>query len=186
MRFVIALARQFLVEAGRTDGIEASVIDAVEPLLVGLAEGDWVETASGAVRLALLVIEQQLPACATPNSEACLAATKGPRTLFSLISAVGNFASTFADGADPAKAAEARQQIIEELIDRMTNRTERHTGVVVSLGGALGALGGIRTDFYDGIQVAGPAVLGIGIGLQTYHESVGGFHMMLSAFDLGQ
>jgi hypothetical protein len=57
--------------------------------------------------------------------------------------------------------------------------------VVVSLGGNLSLLGGVRTDF-SGYQAAFPVQLGLGVGLQTYHEASAGFHMMVSAFDLGQ
>lgn len=154
----------------------------------GLTSKDWIQTTTGAIRLARIIEEAQAP-CETGGAcglsrEAAAAATE----LFAVLAAVGNQAEVFESvgvKSTPEKAADARQAILEELIDRMVNRTDRTSGVVVSLGGNLGVLGGVRTDF-SGYQAAFPVQLGLGVGLQTYHKGAGGFHMMVSAFDLGQ
>ncbi|HLM73844.1 MAG TPA: hypothetical protein VK459_14160 [Polyangiaceae bacterium] len=154
----------------------------------GLTGKDWIQTTSGAIQLARAIAKAQAPcapggACAL-SAEAAAAATE----LFAVLAAVGNQAEVFETvgvKSGPEKAADARQAILEELIDRMVNRTDRTSGVVVSLGGNLGFLGGVRTDL-GAYQAAFPVQLGLGVGLQTYHEGAGGFHMMVSAFDLGQ
>jgi hypothetical protein len=112
------------------------------------------------------------------------------KTVLQVMAGVGNYALTFSpqSSQDPGAAAAAREKIIEELVDRMVNRTDRTGGAVVSLGGALGAFGGPRFAQTDKLHVdlAFPLQLTLGVGLQTYGKGTGGFHAMLSAFDLGQ
>jgi len=154
----------------------------------GLTGKDWIQTTSGAIQLARAIASAQAPcpqgaACARSGQVAAAA-----EQLFAVLAAVGNQAEVFETvgvKSSPEKGADARQAILEELIDRMVNRTDRTSGVVVSLGGNLSLLGGVRTDF-SGYQAAFPVQLGLGVGLQTYHEASAGFHMMVSAFDLGQ
>lgn len=157
-------------------------------LYKGLTSRDWIQTTTGAIQLARAITKAQ--AACEPGS-ACARSADGMEAaaeLFAVLAAVGNQAEVFeAVGvkSSPENAADARQAILEELIDRMVNRTDRTSGVVVSLGGNLGLLGGVRTDF-SGYQAAFPVQLGLGVGLQTYHEGAVGLHMMVSAFDLGQ
>jgi hypothetical protein len=106
------------------------------------------------------------------------------------MAAVGNYALTFdnQNKNDPAAAAAAREKIITELVDRMVNRTDRRSGAVVSLGGALGLIGGPRFASTDKLraQFAFPVQLTLGVGLQTYGNGTGGFHGNFSIVDLGQ
>jgi hypothetical protein len=154
--------------------------------LLGIAGKDWVQTTSGAVRV-VRVIHRTQTVCATiPEGPACVDA-KNAEKLFTLLAAVGNYAETFdSNMKDTAAGAAAREKIIEDLVDRMVNRTDRTSGWVVSLGGNLGLIGGARTDFSSGAQVAFPMQLGIGVGVDSYGEGNGGFHGMLTAIDVGQ
>jgi hypothetical protein len=109
--------------------------------------------------------------------------------LLKIMAAVGNYALTFSqDKTDPAAASAARDMIITELVDRMVNRSERTSGAVVSVGGSLGAFGGPRFAWDNGLhtQAAFPLQLTLGLGLQTYAAGTGGLHAMLSFIDLGQ
>jgi hypothetical protein len=154
----------------------------------GLTGKDWIQTTSGAIMLARAMAQAPAPcpaggACRS-SAEVAAAATQ----LFSVLAAVGNQAEVFETvgvKSSSEGAADARQAILEELIDRMVNRTDRTSGFVVSLGGNLGFFGGVRTDL-SAYEAAFPVQLGLGVGLQTYHESAAGFHMMVNAFDLGQ
>ena len=154
--------------------------------LLGIASKDWVQTTSGAVRVVRTIHRTQAVCAAEPEGVACVDA-KNIEKLFTLLAAVGNYAETFDSNAkDTAAGAAAREKIIEDLVDRMVNRTDRTSGMVVSLGGNLGLVGGVRTDFSSGAQVTFPMQLGIGVGLDSYGEGIGGFHGMLTAIDLGQ
>ena len=154
--------------------------------LLGIAGKDWVQTTSGAVRVVRVVHRTKAVCAAEPEGAACLDA-KSAEKLFTLLAAVGNYAETFdSNSKDTAAGAAAREKIIEDLVDRMVNRTDRTSGWVVSLGGNLGLIGGARTDFDSGAQVAFPMQLGIGVGVDSYGEGNGGFHGMLTAIDVGQ
>jgi hypothetical protein len=152
---------------------------------------DWVQTTTGAVEI-LTTLQSALSPCdskdvACPAQRTALA---DERTVLQVLAAVGNYALTFNpnNSKDPSAAAAARAQIMSELLDRMVNRTDRKSGTVVSLGGALGAFGGPRFAQTDKLRadLAFPLQLTLGLGLQTYGSGTGGFHAMLSAFDLGQ
>jgi hypothetical protein len=153
---------------------------------LGLNGKDWVQTTSGAVRVIRAIHRTQAVCAAEPEGVACVDAHNTEK-LFTLLAAVGNYAETFDSNVkDTAAGAAAREKIIDDLVDRMVNRTDRTSGVVVSLGGNLGLVGGARTDFSSGAQIAFPIQLGIGVGLDSYGEGAGGFHGMLTAIDLGQ
>jgi hypothetical protein len=154
----------------------------------GLTSKDWIQTTSGAIQLARAIVKAKAPCAPGSACGSSIEVAAAAEQLFAVLAAVGNQAEVFETvgvKSSPEKSTDARQAILEELIDRMVNRTDRTSGVVVSLGGNLGLLGGVRTDF-SGYQAAFPVQLGLGVGLQTYHEGAGGFHLMASAFDLGQ
>jgi hypothetical protein len=151
------------------------ILAATRDMMSGLVQNDWVQATSGAVRLV-----DALPEGTTEDT----------KKLLGLLAAVGNYALTFDEQnqKDPAASAAAREKIISELVDRMVNRTDRQSGAVISLGGSLGVFGGPRFAKPDdwAYQIAYPVQLTLGLGLQTYNESTGGFHGMLSAIDIGQ
>jgi hypothetical protein len=171
-------------------------IQATKSMILGIAAKDWIQTSSGAIR-ALRVVSAANDLCTEPvttggapvppASAACVAASaERDRTerLVTLLAAVGNYAETL--GTPGKDGASARDKIIEDLVDRMVNRTHRRAGAVVSLGGDIALLGGARTDFKTGAQLAFPVQLGLGVGLQTYGVNDAGFHAMVSILDLGQ
>ena len=165
-------------------------VGGLEAMFLGIAAKDWVQTTSGAVRV-VRVLGGAVAACRQPSDgPACPdALAEGARAeqLLTVLTAVGNYAETYAGGAkDPAAASTAREKILEDLVDRLVSRTHRDSGVVVSLGGDLAVLGGVRTDFSTGVQPAFPLQLGLGVGVQSYGKGDYGFHAMLTALDLGQ
>jgi hypothetical protein len=162
-------------------------VQGTRSMILGIAAKDWIQTSSGAVRV-LRIVSAANDLCADPAKAAECAAAAGARDrtemLVTLLAAVGNYAETL---STPGKdGAAARDKIVEDLVDRMVNRTHRDRGAVVSLGGDLALLGGARTDFSTGAQVAFPLQLGLGLGVQTYGPKDGGFHAMASFLDLGQ
>ena len=159
-------------------------IAGLRTVFVGLSTKDWVQATSGAVRVVRVLYDTQ-GACATDAAGGKCVEAKGVEKVFTLVAAVGNYAETFAT-KDPTSAGAQREKIIEELVDRMVNRTDRDHGLVVSLGGNLGVFGGARTTDFKSAQVAFPLQLGVGLGFQSYGAKTGGFHGMLTAIDLGQ
>lgn len=157
-------------------------VSAMKAVLGGLAHKDWIETTSGAVRVLRLVSES--PPCAGTRETVDCDQGRSAEKLFTLLAALGNYAETFT--GDAKGAGEAREKILRDLADRMVNRAHRDSGWVVSAGGNLGLLGGARTDLSTGAQVAFPAQLGLGVGLQSYGRGNHGFHAMVTAIDLGQ
>jgi hypothetical protein len=125
--------------------------------------------------------------CQTAQTRVAL---KDEVALLGILAPLGNYALTFDKGSngDPAAAATAREKIIEELVNRMVNRTDRQSGAVLSLGGSLGAIAGSRFASTDKLHadVAFPLQLELGVGLQTYYAKTGGLHLMASVLDLGQ
>lgn len=180
---------------GASEGRKSQARDYVHGLrgiYKGLFGKDWIQTTSGAIQLARAMGGAPAPCAAGVDRGACALSADiaaGAEKLFAILAAVGNQAEAFetvgVKSSPERSQSDAREAILEELIDRMVNRTDRTSGVVVSLGGNLGLLGGVRTDF-SGAQAAFPVQLGLGVGLQTYHEGAAGFHMLVSAFDLGQ
>jgi hypothetical protein len=168
--------------------------DGTKNLVSGLVTKDWVSATSGGVLiLQTLSVStgQDIDGCDDDDAKCKTAKQTWDATrVLRLLTAVGNYALTFDKNknTDPKEASEAREKIITELVDRMINRTDRTTGAVVSLGGSLGLIGGARFGKPDGMKTdfAFPVQLTLGVGLQTYHAKNGGFHMMLSALDLGQ
>lgn len=158
-------------------------VSALRSTLAGLANKDWIETTSGSVR-ALRLVAKSAGSCADGDAAADCQEDRRTEKLFTLLAAVGNYAETFT--TDAKDAGTAREKILEDLVDRMVDRTHRDSGFVVSAGGNLGLIGGARTDFSTGAQVAFPAQLGLGVGLQSYSTGNHGFHAMATAVDLGQ
>jgi hypothetical protein len=190
------LVAELTLEAGASPDPEAppdpqkddarAYLAGMKSALLGVAGKDWVQTTSGAVRVIRVIRRTKAECAKAPGGGACVEANRAER-LFTTLAAVGNYAETFhSNTKDPAAGTAAREKIIEELVDRMVNRTDRRSGWVVSLGGNLGLVGGARTDFSHGAQVAFPLQVGLGLGLESYGEGSGGFHGMLTAFDLGQ
>jgi hypothetical protein len=159
-----------------------STADQLHELIDGLLAADWVRSMHGAIELA---------AGACDGRADC----KQRLEMFgSLMVGFGRYAASY-DMKDQAAASTARKDAIKDLISRLTNRAERRSGVVFSLGGSLGLVGGVRTEASGealrGVVVASPLHLGLGLGVDSYHGHSGaardfGFHGELTAFDLGQ
>jgi hypothetical protein len=185
----LAIDVSSLADAQKADA--HAYVGGMKTVLLGVANKDWVQSTSGAITV-IRVLTRNHPDCGpSGKAEACAALTeeqKRQEKLFYVLAAVGNYAETLTkDTSGTGANAAAREKIIEDLVDRMTNRTDRESGTVFSVGGNLGLLGGVRTDFHGNYQAAFPVQLGLGVGLQTYHaEHDAGFHMMVTAFDLGQ
>lgn len=158
-------------------------VDATKAVLCGLGHKDWIETTSGAVRVLRIVLESE-KACSKGPEDATCEESQRAEKLFTLLAAVGNYAETFTTAAKDTGAA--REKILQDLVDRMVNRSHRDSGWVVSAGGNLALFGGARTDFATGAQVAFPVQLGLGLGVQSYTPGGYGFHAMATALDLGQ
>lgn len=158
-------------------------VAAVRSILSGISDKDWIGTTSGAVR-ALRLVSKGAGACASAPSGAECEESKRAERLFFLLAAVGNYAGTFSNGSK--EAGETREKILENLANRLVDRTHRDGGWVVSAGGNLGLFGGARTDFVTAAAVAFPAQLGVGVGAQSYSTGNHGFHAMATIFDLGQ
>ncbi len=191
--FALGRAELDVWKRGKDEALEQAAqefFSGSEDLISGLVIKDWVEASSGAVRIvnALAAADPCKPGDGKecPNVEKHQDAAK----LLALLAAVGNYALTFdpAKNPDPKEAAATRDRIITELADRMVSRTSRIGGVVVSLGGTLGLLGGQRfakTDEWRR-EWAFPVQLALGLGVQTYHRGNAGAHFLVSAFDVGQ
>jgi hypothetical protein len=164
------------------------LLDSLEQLVVGLVEEDWLAASSGAVQT-IAVLGKHIDAMEVGDDERPDLGLD-PR-LYELLAAMGQYSATYGSDQDAAAQAEARKQVIHELADRMVNRSTRTDGAVLSLGGGFGAGFGLNTTYAskDSQQFAFPVHLTLGVGLQTYHSGLklpGGFHVMLSAFDLGK
>ncbi|HVR20234.1 MAG TPA: hypothetical protein VMS65_11075, partial [Polyangiaceae bacterium] len=192
VRLVFEMAAAVLEETqGIDDGTRAralSWLQAFEDMALGLVGKDWVRTVSGATRTVSFVIDHS-GEC-RPNAQgeldegACDERKASEVKLLTLLGAIGNYALTY-ETDDKEKAHTDREKIMSELVDRMVSRTSRERGAKFSIGGSLGLLGGARTDF-DAAQIAFPAQLGLGFGLQSYGRGDGGLHLMVTVLDLGQ
>jgi hypothetical protein len=163
---------------------------ALEDLMLGLVTKDWVRAVSGGTRVAAVVIaktaECKLENAKPVDEKACDELGAGNAKLLTLVGAIGNYALTYKT-SDPKQAQADREAIMTELVDRMVSRTSKERGFKFSLGGGLGVLAGARTDTkLDAAQWTFPAQLGLGFGLQSYHRSDAGFHLMVTLLDLGQ
>ena len=149
-------------------------------MILGIAAKDWIQTRNRAPCACSGSSPPRTISAPTTKAAECAAAAEGARSgprSSTLLAAVGNFAETL---STPGKdSAAARNKILEDLVDRMVNRTHRDRGAVVSLGGDLALLGGTRTDFSTGAQVAFPLQLGLGLGVQTYGPKDAGFDGVL-------
>jgi hypothetical protein len=165
-------------------------LNAMQDLILGLVQRDWVRAVSGASRSATLAIGRTSE-CKPPDPETkvdeadCAERKEDELKLLALLGAIGNYAMTYKTD-DPEQAQADREQIMHELVDRMVSRTSQQRGAKFSLGGSLGLLGGVRTDFDAGAQAAFPLQLGLGLGLQSYGRGEGGFHLMTTFLDIGQ
>lgn len=147
------------------------ILDGFEDLFVGLIDHDWTRSVVGIGHVALAI-----------NTKDCKPCTIEMK-LVRIVGAIGQFAETYSGKtSDPAGA---REKVIEDLVTSLVDRTERDHGAVISIGGAVGIMGGIRLNT-NGYQAAMPVRLTLGIGLQTYSSGTGGFHASIDAFDLGQ
>lgn len=189
VRLVFAMARAELEESPSLDDQALAWLDAFEDTVLGLTSHDWVRTVSGATRTLSFVIDQS-GECRPPGGsavidvEACDERRASELKLLTLVGAIGNYALTYK--AEDGETAQAdREKIMGELVDRMVSRTSKERGAKFSLGGSLGLLGGARTDF-DAAQIAFPAQLGLGFGVQSYGRGEGGVHLMVTFLDLGQ
>jgi len=172
-------AVKLVFEWGKLDpAADVPLIEALQKVFVGLTSRDWMRATSGLGDIAT----RANAAC--PKKDEC----KVKRKLLALMGAVGEFAESYQDSkSDPAVAAKAREKVIEDLALSMVSRSDRESGAVLSLGGSLGLFGGLRYDHGgDDSQVAFPARLTLGLGLQTYSSKAVGLHVSIDAFDLGQ
>jgi hypothetical protein len=156
-----------------------AVLHSEQDVIRGIVDADWVRATSGGIDIA-----ERIVSAAGDNDDAKDEFSARKRIL-ALLAAAGKYAATIKNPTNADKVQAEREQIIKELVSRMVNRTNRTTGMVVSLGGNLGLIGGVRTISGD-VQPAFPAQLGLGVGLQSYHNCTCGFHAMLTGLDLGQ
>lgn len=158
----------------------SDLVNAFEALFIGVAEEDWNRVARGAV--------------GALSAAAILGNGDDPKggKLFKLMAAVGQYSATYVDSkVDAETAAATRRKVIEALIDATTDRSERESGVVVSIGGAFGAgygwRKGVVSDGKDLSAAPTPLHLGFGVGFDSYHgDSCLGAHGMISILDISQ
>jgi hypothetical protein len=187
VRLAFSLAAAQLVENAPDSDHRAALawLDATQDVTLGLLGRDWVRAISGASRTAALAVNQGKACSATPSDSDCKERTAGELKVLALLAAIGNYAATYV--AKDAKQAQAdRVAVMHELVDRMVSRSSIESGAKFSIGGSLGLLGGVRTDFDEGKQAAFPVQLGLGVGVQTYGRGNGGFHLMATFLDVGQ
>jgi hypothetical protein len=123
---------------------------------------------------------------ASGDTDDARAEFSGRQRVLTLLAAAGKYAATTKSTGNSEGVQATRERIIKELIVRMVTRSSRTSGLVLSHGGNLGALGGVRTDASGSRQAAFPLQLGLGFGFQSYHTGTVGFHGMLTALDVGQ
>jgi hypothetical protein len=106
-----------------------------------------------------------------------------------IVGIIFRYAQTYT-GDDPssAEAKDVRVQVIKDVSDELTDRTDRGGDTVVSLGGSLRAVGGLRSQVDHQSSFYGPISLPLGFGLQHYclNHNKHGFHMDVGVVDLGQ
>jgi hypothetical protein len=111
-----------------------------------------------------------------------------------LIAGVVAYAGTFqakkeADkDSSEAELHDQRTKILESLTADMTDRQDREGDVILSLGGSLSLVGGVRAPFGGGTPVYnGPFSLSLGLGLQNVPQDCPvGWHLELGLLDLAQ
>jgi hypothetical protein len=110
-----------------------------------------------------------------------------------LLAGLLDYGATFADSSSSqdqvaqSKLHDQRTQILESLTSDMTDRTGRGGDDIVSLGGALRLVGGVRVATNtSGTAFYGPVSLPLGIAFTHVAEGNGcGIHVQVDAFDLG-
>jgi hypothetical protein len=159
------------------DDAHKALLDHLETIFLGLIEHDWTRIVVGIGQIAADVNTKDCD----EDKHACTIGMK----LVRIVGAIGQFAETYTSTSKTTDPGAAREKVIEDLLTSLVDRSERDHGAVVSLGGALGLLGGARFNA-SGSEFALPARLTLGLGLQTYGSGTSGFHLSLDAFDLGQ
>lgn len=179
----------------------------LQGLVVGLLDEDTNRAMAAAAALAGLLIERfvddqiaaeerdrkatnkkPLPegAAADARTRRLTAARESTRKFFEVLAGAARYATV--KGTDAEKLA-ARKEVVKELITRLTRRRNRSSGMVASLGGSFGLVGGARAATGGPLRFAPASVLhvGLGVGLDSYHShQKAGFHAEISALDLGQ
>ncbi|MCA9688694.1 MAG: hypothetical protein KC636_03745 [Myxococcales bacterium] len=170
--------------------------EAYQDVFIGVYDEDWPRVTRGALGLV-----DALASDGEAREGLCRARTNAPcpkdmsealrddtRAFYSFLVGVAQYAATYQRAGDPA---EARAAVLDELVDRLTNRSERR-GVVGSIGGSLAIVGAARMPAqgaFSSPTVSFPLHLGLGLGLDTYPRSKardGGFHGEVTFVDLGQ
>lgn len=169
---LVELAFTMLVDTADQEKF-AGIKDAV----LGLVDHDWIKVTHGFVSVIARLAATPCPAGAT-------CAALPDHKLFRLLAAVGQYADTY-KSKDGDGGAEARAKVIEDLLETMVSRTDRDRGAVVSLGGSLALMGGVRFHG-DAYQAAWPVRLPLGLALQTYGAGKRGFHLTIDVLDVGE
>jgi hypothetical protein len=157
-----------------------ALLHSYEDVVRGIINADWVRATIGAIDIAQRIVT------ASGDSDDAKDDFSARKRVLALLAAAGKYAATMQKNDASAEKVQAeREQIIKELVTRITNRQSREGGLVFSLGGNVAAIGGVRTISAD-VQPAFPLQLGLGLGVQSYHRCTCGFHAMLMGLDLGQ
>ena len=183
-----------LVEASLYDGTVTvsesplptvvALLGSERDLLLGLVDADWMSATTGAISLAQMILSAS-KADKTCSGDSCADDLTARKKVLAVLAAASKYAVTIKSTASQEQIQAERKEILKELVTRVVSRSGRTGGLVVSLGGNLGVLGGARLDS-SAKQWAFPLQLGLGVGVQSYHSSTVGFHAMLTALDLGQ
>lgn len=148
-------------------------------LIIAAIDGDTNTVLAGLSKAVDVVVEQLDGAGLSDAQKKDL--KKGLR----LTGAVLQYAETFVNTDKDSTNAlhERRTKILESLTREMTNREGREDDNILSLGGSLRALLGVRLDpGGEKPMFLGPLSLPLGVGFQ----SSGGLHLEIGIFDLGQ
>jgi hypothetical protein len=150
-------------------------LDGTEMYLIGLIDQDWTKACAGALAL--------LGAFAALET----GGTVAEQRFFQILAGAGAYAATYNMPGSNNDVQKARAAVLDSIIRGLVNRSHRNRGAVFSLGGAFG-LGGVYRRSFDGRTTGGswPFLLPLGVGMQTYGEGMGGFHMQLGVIDVGQ
>lgn len=184
------------VVAHYTSGSEKEGLESIQQILDGAIEQDVAKIVSSSAALLGTIIEAQSPGTF--------------RKGVALLTAVAGYSATYVDTGNEKAAAELqaaqreqRTQIIENLIESVTDRSDRHGEWVVSLGVNVGFdVTGVQFnqedsdgDFEANYQTP-ILTLPTGIAVQylpgkTLEDGSGGWtgtgaHLMISLLDLGQ
>lgn len=167
-------------------------LEGMQGVLIGVLDQDWTRVTNAALALLQQVLEAKFPKAACKGDKDCYE-LKGVGKLISFLAGIGRYAASYEPGNEET-AAKARKDAIADLVSRMSSRRERTRGLVVSLGGSLGFVGGVRGEIGPGrtkdTALASPVHLGLGLGFDSYHRQNNwkafGLHGELTVLDLGQ